>query len=288
MKLELEPYNDRYLLLKSLISEKQKKMPEALKAVKVAISYNAKYADAWYQLGRLSEDPTDKINYYNKSLEINPEHHAALCSKGSVLSNIGKNTEALDAWAKVAKMCGDASDCSTLLLNIGTAKYHKIKLEGTPKPRDVENIAEYFEKAIKNVSDDEKCRCYNNLGYIQLQAGHYKNAISSFESAIAFANNDEPLTLYNLAITRIQLNEPEIAIKLLKKLELNLEDKNCHCGCLLTLITLPTQSFTLKEVFGNVNLLLETRKAIKINEELIKLRKAEQKNEGDAEVARIS
>lgn len=262
--LEIEPFNDRYLLLKSLIYEKQSRTSEALKAVKDAISFNAKYADAWYQLGHLSEEPTDKINYYNKALEINPEHHAALCSKGSALSNIGKMTEALDAWAKVENICDKVSDCSTLLLNIGTTKYFKIKSEGTPESGEIENIAEYFEKAAKNASDDEKCQCYNNIGYIQLQAGHYKNAISSLEKAIAFAISNEPLTLYNLAIAHTQINELEIALDLLENLELKLEDKNKHSGCLLTLISLPTQPFTIKEAFGNVNLLQETRKAIKL------------------------
>lgn len=274
--LELEPYNASYLLLKSLIHKKQNKLPEALAAVKAAISYNANYADAWYQLGQLSDDPIDRINYYNKSLEINPAHYAALCSKGSQLSNMGKPSEALDDWKKVAKMCEKASDCSLLLLNIGTAQYLKIKLEGNSKSTDIDKIAEYFEKALKNVSDDEKCRCYNNLGYIQLDAGDYNNALSSFESAIAFANEYEPVALYNLAITRVQLNEPEIAIELFKKLKMNLDNKNQHSSCLLTLKTLPTQSFTLKEVLGNVNLLLETRKAIKKIEEFIKVRKAEQ------------
>ena len=277
--LEIEPYNDRYLLLKSLICKKLIKMPEALKAVKIAISYNEKNADAWYQLGKLSEDPTDQINYFNKSLEINPKHYAALCSKGSQLANMGKNNEALDAWAKVSKMCGDAPDCSSLLLNISTAKYNKIKTEGTPKSKDIKNIAEYFKKAIKSVSVSEKSRCYNNLGYIQLQAGQYKNALSSLESAIAFADKDEPLSLYNLAITHLQLNNHEKTEKFLKKLELNLGDKSVrpiHQGCFLTLISLTPQSFTLKEIFGKVDLLKETRRTIKICEDLIKLRKAEQ------------
>ena len=275
--LGFEPYNDRYLLLKSLVYRKQKNKPEALKAVKDAISFNAKNADAWYQLGQLTESSTDKINYYNKSLEINPRHHAALCSKGCALSNIGKSTEALDAWAKVEKMCKKVSDCSSFLINIGTTKYFKIKEESTPKLGDIENIAEHFAKAIKNASDEEKYDCYNNIGYIQLQAGQYINAKSSLESAIAIAKNDkQPLALYNLAIAHTQLNEPEIALKILKKLELNFEDKNYIAGCLLTLISMPTQPFTIKEVFAKVNLFQETRKAIKLINNCIKHRKAEQ------------
>jgi tetratricopeptide (TPR) repeat protein len=262
--LQLEAHNDCYILLKSLICGKMNQGSEALALAKEAISFNAGNADAWYRLGNLTEDKDEALIYYNKSLELDPKHHASLCSIGRILSSNGQWPEALDALTRVAELCGKVSDCSTLLIAIGTTKYLKNKTENLLDTNVINSVSEYFKRALPNASEKQKASCYNNLGYMQLLSGHYSDATETFKSAIALV--PEPITYYNLSIAYTQQGYLEPALAILKNIESDLLEENHSCGCLISLVDSATLPFATEELIGKVNLLQETSKLIRLLE----------------------
>ena len=78
---------------------------------------------------------------------------------------------------------------ASINFNIGFAAYKSDNLEGAVK---------YFDKAIEAGTNVSKCHEYKALAYNDKK--DYKNAVASFEQAIATSEEDTESLVYNAAI----------------------------------------------------------------------------------------
>ena len=84
---------------------------------------------------------------------------------------------------------GDVEVDASVNFNIGFAAYKAENLEGAVK---------YLDKAIENGTNVSKCHEYKALAYNDKK--DYKNALASFEQAIATSDEDTKSLVYNAAI----------------------------------------------------------------------------------------
>lgn len=264
--IELEPQNYLYHLLQSKIYEKLKLIPQSIESVKNSLSFNSDSADGWYQLGNVSQSKDDRLAYYNKAINIDPTHYPAHCNKGTLLANTGQADEALKSYQAVIDLCEKGKNCTTLLLNFGTTKYFKFKNDGPCEHNNFEQIEKCFKTAAENADDDEKARCHNNLGYLQLVSGSYKNAIDSLNKSLMFEADENQLTKYNLSAALVMNEELDLARSLLKELEFSLQQNNCYAGCGVVIRKQEGLGFVLDEKVGDINLLIETRELLRLLE----------------------
>jgi tetratricopeptide (TPR) repeat protein len=59
-----------------------------------------KEAENWFNMGIKSQDPEKKLNYFTKSLEINPNNVSAWVKKGKILEEMGKFDEAKNSYER--------------------------------------------------------------------------------------------------------------------------------------------------------------------------------------------
>jgi tetratricopeptide (TPR) repeat protein len=200
-----ESTDDNYLIWKALASDKLGKREEAIKIVEEAICYNDKNPDAWYVLGKLSEDRTQSIKYFDKALFLDRNHASALCSKGACLSNLNKIDEAMEIFDRMKDICPEYESCNTLLLNISRTLIRNKKFG---------EALSYVDRALEYNVNDSEALCVK--ARIVFEDGKKEEAIKIFEKALEL-NTKSSTVWYDRACVLAQLNRIDEAIESLKK-----------------------------------------------------------------------
>lgn len=118
-----------------------------------------------------AQDAADKINEANEAL-TGQDYAKAYKLYDEAMSNLG-----------------DVEVDASINFNIGFAAYKSDNLEGAVK---------YFDKAIEAGTNVSKCHEYKALAYNDKK--DYKNAVASFEQAVATSEEDTESLVYNAAI----------------------------------------------------------------------------------------
>ncbi|MEX2720770.1 MAG: tetratricopeptide repeat protein [Candidatus Wukongarchaeota archaeon] len=65
---------------------------------------DVKTARKWFEMGCKAENPQEKLEYYSKTLKINPNHISAWNNKGVALRLLGKFEKAIECFDKALKI----------------------------------------------------------------------------------------------------------------------------------------------------------------------------------------
>lgn len=135
-----------------------------------------------------AQDAAEKINQANEALKA------------------GDFAKAYTLYDEAMSNLGDVKVDSTINFNIGFAAYKSENLEGTVK---------YMDKAIALGINVPKCHEYKALAYNDKK--DYKNAVASFEQAIATSTEPTETLVYNAAIAAYRGNLLDKAVELFGK-----------------------------------------------------------------------
>lgn len=135
-----------------------------------------------------AQDAAEKINQANEALKAQ-DYAKAYTLYDEAMNNLG-----------------DVQVDASINFNIGFAAYKSENLEGTIK---------YMDKAIEAGTNVSKCHEYKALAYNDKK--DYKNAVASFEKAIATSEESTETLVYNAAIASYRGNLLDKAVELFGK-----------------------------------------------------------------------
>ena len=162
-------------------------------------SDNELAARAWVSIGYLSsdEDVADKLSYYDRAIELNPDLAVAYFNRGNAKRRLGQHEDAIADFDQAIKLDPNQADAYSNRGNV------KGRME-----RHEDAIAD-FDKAIK--LDPDQAEAYSNRGVVKRRLGHHEDAIADFDKAIKL-NPDLAEAYNNRGISKSDLEHHEDAI----------------------------------------------------------------------------
>ncbi|WP_321416509.1 tetratricopeptide repeat protein [uncultured Methanomethylovorans sp.] len=208
------------------IAEKWFKMAMDAKIDEKKIEYfnrsldaNPQNADAWYNKGNALYDlgrKEEAIKCYDKALEINPKKDAAWYNKGVVLYDLGRKEEAIKCYDKALEI-NPKKDA---------AWYNKgVVLDGLGRK---EEAIKCYDKALE--INPKKDAAWYNKGVVLSALGRKEEAIKCYDKALEI-NPKKDAAWYNKGVVLYDLGRKEEAIKCYDKaLEINPKDDSAWYG----------------------------------------------------------
>jgi tetratricopeptide (TPR) repeat protein len=237
--LKIRPTDSKYLVCKAICLSKLDNKVSANKAITDALCFDENNVDAWYQLGKMTDNEIEAIKYFEKCLSFNSRHEGALCSRGATLSNIGRIEEACVDLEKAITSCSIFRDkgCSAIQGNLGRTKYRLFRT-GKHEYRgyDLEAM-EHFKKAMDGSNDEDKVEFLNNIGYIYLSLNNIPEAKGYFTKACEIpipSHKTKTVILYNLGLTYLIEGDYIKANELLTNsanlsIKIKPSERDCYC-----------------------------------------------------------
>lgn len=145
-----------------------------------------------------SATQVDKLEYYKKAVELEPDNSAFHNNLGCIYDKLDNNTAAINAYKKAIEL----EPANAIFLNNLGCNYGKLGL--------YRKAIDAFNKSIKNKPDFIKS--YFDLGFSYGQLGVHKKAVKAFKNAININPNIAQLH-YNLGYSYNKLKRHEEAIK---------------------------------------------------------------------------
>jgi tetratricopeptide (TPR) repeat protein len=192
--LSISPERANYLMWKAKALFELKQKEQAVETIKKAIAVNEKNADAWFTLGKFTDDNREALKYFERALQIDPKHGSALCSKAACLSISGKYKKALDIFSGMGSFCHEYPRCTTILVNtILTMKNDKMPIN---RSKYLKRAVEIPEKDLGSLTNKAILYCY--LGKREESLKLFKKAIKRspksanlwYDQACVFALNN--------------------------------------------------------------------------------------------------
>lgn len=189
------------LIALGMTAEKLEKHSMAIEYYDKAIEINPEHSGAWNNkgvvLGKLGMDEA-AIECFNKVIEINPEHAGAWNNKGIALGNNGKREAAIECFDAAIKISPkyDASYC-----NKGVTLAELGKLEAA---------VDCYDKAIE--INSENIKALRNKGDTLVKLGALEAAVECYSKAIAIDPKDVD-AWQNKGVTLADLGKHEAAIE---------------------------------------------------------------------------
>lgn len=270
--IKLRPSDPDYHVWKAICLVHLDKKIAAKEAIADALSFDENNASAWYQLGRITDDKTNKLKYFDKCLSLNNTHSGALCSRGSLLSNTGRAEEALVNFKQAMATCipFTRNECKNIHGKIGKTKY-RLYLTGKEEFKGyLLEARDHFIKAINpDANDNDNKQAFNDIGYISLllsQIPEAKAYLTKADKLHQPSKKDEALTSYNLGLCYLMERDYIQAKKLLTKtisLSSKIKTSEREFMCLL-LPELKEANINLVEVITQPDLLKFAKVALSI------------------------
>jgi len=144
-----------------------------------SIELNPNYTDAYINKGITLDDlgkSEEAIKCYNKSIELNPNDSLAYNNKGITLDDLGKSEEAIKCYNKSIELNSNYSlayyNKGTTLMNLGRN----------------EDAIKCYNKSIELNPNDSNA--YNNKGSALMNLGRNEEAIKCYNKSIELNPND--------------------------------------------------------------------------------------------------
>jgi uncharacterized protein (TIGR02466 family) len=173
----------------------------------------------------------DAQNYYQKVLELNPDHSQTLNNLGVIYQGLGENQKAKEYYKKaieinpnytdphnnlgiIFKALGDtqnAKDCyeKAITINPNFAEVYNSLGIIFMESKEYQKAKEYFKKAIS--INPNHANANNNLGVIFKNLGEYQKAINPYVKAIELKPNDQ-VALINKGKILFEQGEFELSL----------------------------------------------------------------------------
>ena len=156
-------------------------------------------ARAWVSVGFLSsdEDVADKLNSYNRAIELNPDIAEAYFNRGNAKRELGQYEDAIADFNNSIQLQPDMADAYSNRGNVkGRLGRH-------------EDAITDFVKAIQ--LDPDMAEAYSNRGIVKRRLGRHEDAITDYDRAIQL-NPDMAEAYFNRGISKSNLKHHEDAI----------------------------------------------------------------------------
>ncbi len=118
--LKNQPDEPKYLLWKARSLDGLGSKEEARQIIDGLVSSEPSDADVWFVMGSMEEDETKSFEFFQKAVQLDPNHGGALCSSAAHLSNQGRLDEAIIIFSDMQNFCPRHEICKTLTTNICT------------------------------------------------------------------------------------------------------------------------------------------------------------------------
>ena len=193
--LERTPDNPRVLLLVGQIHARANRSDPARVALERALAINPSLAEAYAELGGLSEGNNDwrgALSLYEKALALKPDLVVTLLDAARISETLGDKARSeryIQKALEADPQSADAENAMGLML---------------AKRDDFEQARTHFQRAIALRHDD--AGAINNLGVLYMKVGRVDDAVAAFQYGIQEAPEDETLYL-NLARIYAQRGE---------------------------------------------------------------------------------
>jgi tetratricopeptide (TPR) repeat protein/peroxiredoxin len=176
------------------------------RAVKLSASYPDTLPNAWNNLGILSTREgrmDDAVEYFQKALQLSPDHLIALDNLGNAHRQIGHWAEARSAFERALNVSPTSPEA-----NYGLGMVYA-------QTDDTERASEFLHKALR--ARPAYPEALNNLGILYLRTQRRDEAVASFEESIRVAPDFDQSYL-NLARVHDIEGSPEKARAVLLEL----------------------------------------------------------------------
>ncbi len=202
--IKIRSSESSYHVCKAICLKSLDQKDYAKKALTEALSFDENNANAWYQLGLITDDDTQAIKYFNKALSYEPNHAGALCSRGASLSNIGQLEEACIDLQKAITICKSTNmkGCFTVYDNLSKTKFELAKTGNDKYGGYRLEVISDLGKALTFCDKKSSVSVLNNIGYLYLSL----NKISEAKEYLIKAQKQTSVSLsdalvsYNLAL----------------------------------------------------------------------------------------
>lgn len=127
-------------------------------------------ATEWFDKGYAETDENLKIEYYSRSIELNPKHAASYNNRGDAYQALGKEDEAFQDF------------CQAILFNPDFAPAYINRGNISQKWGKHEEAVQDFSRAIE--LEPKYTLAYNNRGMSYKNLGRYEQALNDFNQAL--------------------------------------------------------------------------------------------------------
>ena len=205
----------------------------------IKVTFAQENARDWFQKGTKASNPDDKIRYYLKSIELDPNLIEAHYNLAYVYKNKNEYEKALKALNEALNLCGEETD-EALRLSI----FYELGI----CYKRIENYSKSVDmlESAKKLARDEQIRIHilYELGRVALLVKDFDKALAQFNEGIQIDGKNETLfreaiekarkekllnSLYNEGMTLLQQRKYHQAFEVFSKineLEPNYQDTN--------------------------------------------------------------
>lgn len=172
-------------------------------------------ASDWIQAGIETNDKNQKLKFFSKAIQIDPNYSYAYAHRASVYDDLGQYQNAMKDYDQAISL---DPNFAQVFVNRGII-YHKIG-------KYYEAIVD-FNHAIK--VDPNIAEAYNNRGTSYRELGNYENALKDYFQAIKL-DSDNAIFYYGRAIIYRKINELDNAMEDLRKaISINPQYADAYC-----------------------------------------------------------
>ena len=200
-----EPDDSDFLLWKARVLGCTGKQDKAHRIVDELLLKDPTDPDILFVRGKMEQDQSKALKFFQKALEFNPKHCGALCSSAARLSNLGEYEKAINIFKEMGEVCSEHESCSTLFSN--TCK----------TLRQLNSFETAIEMCDKILAENPK-----NQGALAAKAvslaekGEHKTALAIFGDLLSARPGDAELW-YNQACTYALAKNSRKAVQSLQK-----------------------------------------------------------------------
>ena len=208
-------------------------MESAKKIIETDVKRHLPKYEYYFYLGLVSEDYEEKLRYYNKTLEENPDFSDAYINRGLIKNELQDYEGSIDDYNKAIAL---DPKCSLAYNNRGYTKYKKGDYEGAladynkaillnPKLNiAIDNKAKLLKEVCMKDDEEFSAKFYLSIGIHEINNGNFLEGIKNIDESLKH-NNKSDIAYFYKAIGYHNLNNTDLAyenytktIKLNKKM----------------------------------------------------------------------
>ncbi len=205
-------------------------MESAKKIIETDVKRHLPKYEYYFYLGLVSEDNNEKLRYYGKSLEANPDFSDAYINRGLVKNELQDYEGSIEDYDKALKL---DPKCSLAYNNRGYTKYKKGDYEGAladynkaillnPKLNiALDNKAKLLDEVCLKDDDEFSAKFYLSNGIQEINKGNFLEGLKNIDESLKH-NDKSDVAYFYKAIAYHNLNNTDLAYEnYTKTIELN-------------------------------------------------------------------